>query len=65
MIGNPELFETSEAACTKCNELIGWNCPAPQKWTSPDGRAGWIVTAVNPKTHQVVALSEDGMLESY
>ena len=31
MIGNPELFETSEAACTKCNELIGWNCPGPAK----------------------------------
>ena len=65
MIGQPKLFETYEAAGVKCSEVIGWNCPAAQKWTTPDGQAGWIVTAVNPKTHEVAALSEDGMLETY
>ena len=40
MIGNPELFETYEAACTKCNELIGWNCPAVSLAVSGISRPG-------------------------
>lgn len=65
MIGRPQLFETYEAAKAKCNNILGWNCPAPQEWTTPEGGEGWIVTAVNPKTHRVAALSEDGLLENY
>ena len=60
-----KTFETCQEAEAECDALVGWDCPAPKEWTDLEGQDVWLVTAVNPNTHQLVVLCQDGRLENY
>ena len=65
MSSHRKTFETYEEARAECDELVGWDCPAPKKWLSTEGREVWLVTAVDPQTYNLVALCKDGHLQNY
>ena len=65
MSSSRKTFSTYQEAGAACDKLVGWDCPAPKKWRDLEGQERWLVPAVDPQTHRLVALCEDGQLENY